>query len=210
MEGKWHVCAGSISVLCHILDFLGQRHRDRQHEHDNRRCRASNNGDYVDYCDEKTETSVQLAHSVTLRVWQSSDSLHSDPKHASAWDKFIAGAVAGSRTCTPHFNAWANVAAPTPVSQPHYLAIQQRESFGMPIVGGLLVGLLNELPMALGNKKQILRGKDCIPRKKRTCAKCVAFHETNKTTCNGRIGKIGGSTACHFFNDKGESLLHPK
>ncbi len=86
-------------VYEHTLDFLEQRHRDRQHEHDNRRRRAGNNGDYVDYRDEKTETSVQLAHRVTQRVWQSSDSSHSDPKHKSAWDKFVAGAVAGSIAC---------------------------------------------------------------------------------------------------------------
>lgn len=87
-------------VYEHTLDYLEQRNRQRQQEHDANNLRRRANTDYVDYRDEKTETSTQLAHRVTQRVFPSpTDVSQSDQKHNSAWDKFVAGAAAGSIAC---------------------------------------------------------------------------------------------------------------
>ena len=59
---------------------------------------------------------------------------------------------------------WANVAAPTPVAQPHFLAIRPSQQLGPPIVGGLLIGLSNENMVERKARKRG-RGNDVIPQK---------------------------------------------
>ena len=46
--------------------------------------------------------------------------------------------------CEPCF-PWANVASPTPMAQPHFLAIRPSQLLGPPIVGGFKIGVSSEL-----------------------------------------------------------------
>ena len=78
----------------------------------------------------------------------------------------------------PRFSDWARVVAPTPMLQPHYVVVQPPHQLNPPIVGGLLIGLSDELPIAPANKKRGQRGKDSIAWKKNMCSlRCISWNK---------------------------------
>jgi hypothetical protein len=94
---------------------------------------------------------------------------------------------------------WVDIADAAPMPQPNHLAIRPREQLGPPIVGGLLIGVTDDLPALRRKRKRGYRGKAFSSRKPRTCLRCVKCKGLNADKCNGRIGgKKGGQKACEF------------
>jgi hypothetical protein len=97
---------------------------------------------------------------------------------------------------------WVDIADAAPMPQPNHLAIRPREQLGPPIVGGLLIGVTDDLPTLRRKRKRGYRGKAFSSRKPRTCLRCVKCNGLNADKCNGRIGgKKGGQKACEFFSE---------
>ena len=113
------------------------------------------------------------------------------------------GVEAGNKQL--QYSPWAKVNDPTPMVQPHYLAIRPRQQLDPPTVGGLEIGLSSWAEMNTRHKTRVLRGKDLRERRKRTRARCVLHHtSTNRSRCSGRKGgRNGGQKACEFFNSDG-------
>jgi hypothetical protein len=88
--------------------------------------------------------------------------------------------------------------------QPHFLAIRPScQQLGPPVVGGLLIGLYNEMGAGRTKRKRGQRGEDSKPRKVRTCIRCKTNKGERAADCNGRHGHLGGQKACQFFDENG-------
>ena len=103
-------------------------------------------------------------------------------------------------------NAWADVNAPVPLQQPHYLAIRPHGQLGPPTVGGFQIGTTS----VRADINRIRRGRsiDKRERQKRTCKRCILHRGTRGWMCNRRKGGKGrGQDACDFFDAAGTPLM---
>ncbi len=118
--------------------------------------------------------------------------------------------VIGTGKQSQYSCSWVDVTAPTPMIQPHYLAIRPHHLIDPPTVGWFQIGLSSRTD--IGNKHTKRgggSGKDFGKRQKRSCARCVLHSGTNGLNCNGRKGgKGGGRNACDFFDTAGFPMDH--
>ena len=106
------------------------------------------------------------------------------------------------------YNPWVQIGDPTPMVQPHYVAIRPHQQLGLPTVGGLQIGLSTDTYVNIRHKTKVVRGKDCRERQKRTCVRCVLHSGRNGWRCNGRKGgRNGGQNACEYFKADGIAIL---
>lgn len=114
--------------------------------------------------------------------------------------------VAAGRSKHLNFSSWANVNAPVPMLQPHYMAIRPHGQLGPPTVGGFQIGVSS---VRADVKVRQRRNMDKRMRQKRTCKRCELHCGTRGWVCNGRKGGKGrGQDACEFFDAAGSPLIN--